>query len=415
MTNTPPNGAFRGFGAPQTQFAVEVHMDRIAEPLGIDPVELRERQRAAARRHDGDRPGARPTTPARCEVLREAVRRTDFVAQAARSAQGTDRGHRPVAVLPRLRLHRQRRGEAGVAGGARAHRRPARASCVAQHRDRPGHAHDARADRRRRARHRRTTRWTCRAPTPRACPTAGRRWRRAPAWSSAGMLAALRAPRCASGSAASTPARVLPRSTARSSSRAQYERPPGIELGRRHLSRRRVRHLRLGAATSSRSRSIRDTWRGAAARTSPRSTTSARPSTRCWPRARSKAARAGHRLRAARRGRHARRPRWPTRSSPTTSSRRRSTRRRIDVVDPREPVRARAVRRQGRRRDADRRPGAGGRQRAAPCRARRARDSGDAGAAAAATAAASRLEASHEPLQRSNGHGTASTLDGARR
>src|SRR5262249_33399298 len=28
MTNTPPNGAFRGFGAPQTQFATEVHMDR---------------------------------------------------------------------------------------------------------------------------------------------------------------------------------------------------------------------------------------------------------------------------------------------------------------------------------------------------------------------------------------------------
>jgi CO/xanthine dehydrogenase Mo-binding subunit len=27
MTNTPPNGAFRGFGAPQTQFAIEVHMD----------------------------------------------------------------------------------------------------------------------------------------------------------------------------------------------------------------------------------------------------------------------------------------------------------------------------------------------------------------------------------------------------
>src|SRR5207248_9981283 len=29
MTNTPPNGAFRGFGAPQTQFATEVHVDRI--------------------------------------------------------------------------------------------------------------------------------------------------------------------------------------------------------------------------------------------------------------------------------------------------------------------------------------------------------------------------------------------------
>src|SRR5471030_1477828 len=31
MTNTPPNGAFRGFGAPQTEFAVEVHMERIAD------------------------------------------------------------------------------------------------------------------------------------------------------------------------------------------------------------------------------------------------------------------------------------------------------------------------------------------------------------------------------------------------
>src|SRR5262249_11182346 len=42
MTNTPPNGAFRGFGAPQTQFATEVHMDRIAAELGIGPVRLRQ-------------------------------------------------------------------------------------------------------------------------------------------------------------------------------------------------------------------------------------------------------------------------------------------------------------------------------------------------------------------------------------
>src|SRR5438128_11391855 len=42
MTNTPPNGAFRGFGAPQTQFAVEVHMDRIGGVPGIDPVRVRE-------------------------------------------------------------------------------------------------------------------------------------------------------------------------------------------------------------------------------------------------------------------------------------------------------------------------------------------------------------------------------------
>ena len=40
-TNTPPNGAFRGFGAPQTLFAIESHMDRIAGELGMDPLALR--------------------------------------------------------------------------------------------------------------------------------------------------------------------------------------------------------------------------------------------------------------------------------------------------------------------------------------------------------------------------------------
>jgi CO/xanthine dehydrogenase Mo-binding subunit len=42
-TNTPPNGAFRGFGAPQVEFATETHLNRIAEALGIDPLEIRRR------------------------------------------------------------------------------------------------------------------------------------------------------------------------------------------------------------------------------------------------------------------------------------------------------------------------------------------------------------------------------------
>src|SRR3989475_1415173 len=41
FTNAVPFGAFRGFGAPQTLFACERHMDVIARTLGIDPVELR--------------------------------------------------------------------------------------------------------------------------------------------------------------------------------------------------------------------------------------------------------------------------------------------------------------------------------------------------------------------------------------
>ena len=40
-TNTPPNGAFRGFGAPQVAFAYEMHMEKIAAELGIDPLRLR--------------------------------------------------------------------------------------------------------------------------------------------------------------------------------------------------------------------------------------------------------------------------------------------------------------------------------------------------------------------------------------
>src|SRR5437016_5300991 len=42
-TNTPPHGAFRGFGAPQSLFAMERHMDHIAQVAGISPVEVRRR------------------------------------------------------------------------------------------------------------------------------------------------------------------------------------------------------------------------------------------------------------------------------------------------------------------------------------------------------------------------------------
>ena len=40
-TNQIPNGAFRGFGGPQGAFAAEMQMDKLAEALGMDPVELR--------------------------------------------------------------------------------------------------------------------------------------------------------------------------------------------------------------------------------------------------------------------------------------------------------------------------------------------------------------------------------------
>ena len=89
FTNTPPNGAFRGFGAPQTEFAVEVHMERIAETLGMDPVEIR--------RMNALRPGDATATGQvlrdDCSahmVLEEAVRRTDFL-KKRESYKGTNR------------------------------------------------------------------------------------------------------------------------------------------------------------------------------------------------------------------------------------------------------------------------------------------------------------------------------------
>jgi CO/xanthine dehydrogenase Mo-binding subunit len=42
-TNTPPQGAFRGFGAPQSLFAIERHMDRIAKTIGLSPEEIRKK------------------------------------------------------------------------------------------------------------------------------------------------------------------------------------------------------------------------------------------------------------------------------------------------------------------------------------------------------------------------------------
>jgi CO/xanthine dehydrogenase Mo-binding subunit len=86
-TNTPPNGAFRGFGAPQTQFAAEMQMSRLAERLGLSPAELRRRNVYRV----GD---ATPTgqvlreSVAAAEVLDEAVRASHF--EAYRTATGRE-------------------------------------------------------------------------------------------------------------------------------------------------------------------------------------------------------------------------------------------------------------------------------------------------------------------------------------
>ncbi|HMN61137.1 MAG TPA: molybdopterin-dependent oxidoreductase, partial [Anaerolinea sp.] len=40
-TNTPPSGAYRGYGVPQGYWPVERHMERVARALNLDPIEFR--------------------------------------------------------------------------------------------------------------------------------------------------------------------------------------------------------------------------------------------------------------------------------------------------------------------------------------------------------------------------------------
>ena len=75
-TNTPPNGAFRGFGAPQSEFAAETQLNRIAEAVGISPLEIR--------RLNVYRPGG--VTPT-LQVLRSGVAGEEVLERASEAAE----------------------------------------------------------------------------------------------------------------------------------------------------------------------------------------------------------------------------------------------------------------------------------------------------------------------------------------
>ncbi len=74
-TNTPPNGAFRGFGAPQTIWAIERHLDRVARELGMDPLSLKTRNALRV----GD-------TTATMQTLSESVGVAECIEKAARES-----------------------------------------------------------------------------------------------------------------------------------------------------------------------------------------------------------------------------------------------------------------------------------------------------------------------------------------
>lgn len=93
-TNTPPNGAFRGFGAPQTLFAAERQIDRIAARLGLDPLWVRRRNLL----RDGDAfPYGQVLAPGSCGaslVLEKAVTLSRYEARRAEIARAHAGGGR---------------------------------------------------------------------------------------------------------------------------------------------------------------------------------------------------------------------------------------------------------------------------------------------------------------------------------
>ena len=93
-TTTVPGGAFRGFGGPQGNFAIESTMNKLADQLGIDPVELRLRNALV----DGD------------DGITQTVMPDGVTAREVITACATRAGHsrpldppapyRPIASLP---------------------------------------------------------------------------------------------------------------------------------------------------------------------------------------------------------------------------------------------------------------------------------------------------------------------------
>ncbi len=102
-TNTPPNGAFRGFGAPQTEFAMETQINRIADRLGMSPAEIRRRN--AYELNDTTSTGQilRESVAAQ-EVLRFAVEASEFERiRRATAAAAAARGGSGLTPTGRLR------------------------------------------------------------------------------------------------------------------------------------------------------------------------------------------------------------------------------------------------------------------------------------------------------------------------
>jgi CO/xanthine dehydrogenase Mo-binding subunit len=81
-TNVAPHGAFRGFGAPQSLFALERHMDKIARTIGLTPEEFRRRNFLSTGMHTAT--GQHLSDPVDMQgLLTRALRESNYHAKRA--------------------------------------------------------------------------------------------------------------------------------------------------------------------------------------------------------------------------------------------------------------------------------------------------------------------------------------------
>ena len=102
-TNNVPGAAFRGFGAPQALFMAEMQMDKLAEKLGMDPVEFRLKNAL----RDGDTMGVGTPSPSPVSVVQ------CIEAAARKFGWEKDRGQKTV---DRIALPSTVRGRGFAAG-----------------------------------------------------------------------------------------------------------------------------------------------------------------------------------------------------------------------------------------------------------------------------------------------------------
>ena len=94
-TNVPPHGAFRGFGAPQSIFALERHMDKVAKRVGLPPQEFRRRNFI----HQGETTATGQVIHEEVDMeglLQQAFRLSDYNAKRKRFGKESARGSSPT-------------------------------------------------------------------------------------------------------------------------------------------------------------------------------------------------------------------------------------------------------------------------------------------------------------------------------